>query len=92
VLAMTTRSLVSVGTSVVQQGKRRLVDPHWLRGASDLQIGWQWRGYALSRCYELITRVSLSGDPDPDPAMASTKQAQKRLQRFEFEGKYAKVA
>src|SRR6266481_6318423 len=32
VLAMTTLSLVSVGTSVVQQGKRRLVDPHWFRG------------------------------------------------------------
>jgi hypothetical protein len=32
VLAMTTLYLVSVGTSVVQQGKRRLVDPHWFRG------------------------------------------------------------
>ena len=92
VLAMTTLYLVSVGTSVVQQGKRRLVDPHWFRGSSYLKIGWKWIGYALSRCYELITSVSLSGDPDPDPAMASTKQAQKRLQRFEFEVKYEKVA
>jgi hypothetical protein len=25
---------VSVGTAVVQQGKRRLVDPHWFRGLS----------------------------------------------------------
>jgi len=92
VLAMTTLYLVSVGTSVVQQGKRRLVDPHWFRGSSYLKIGWKWIGYALSRCYELITSVYLSGDPDPDPAMASTKQAQKRLQRFEFEVKYEKVA
>ena len=91
-LAMTTLYLVSVGTSVVQQGKRRLVDPHWFRGSSYLKIGWKWIGYALSRCYELITSVYLSGDPDPDPAMASTKQAQKRLQRFEFEVKYEKVA
>ena len=92
VLAMTTLYLVSVGTSVVQQGKRRLVDPHWFRGSSYLKIGWKWIGYALSRCYELITSVYLSGDPDPDPAMASTKQAQKRPQRFEFEVKYEKVA
>src|SRR5712671_897019 len=42
VLAMTTLSLVSVGTSVVQQGKRRLVDPHWFRGSSYLKIGWKW--------------------------------------------------
>jgi len=34
VLAMTTLYLVSVGTEVVQQGKRRLVDPHGLRGLS----------------------------------------------------------
>src|SRR5438132_11602429 len=75
VLAMTTLSLVSVGTSVVQQGKRRLVDPHWFRGSSYLKIGWKWIGYALSRCYELITSLSLSGEPVPDPSMASTKTA-----------------
>src|SRR6266850_1428442 len=34
VLAITTLSLVSGGTAVVQQGTRRLVDPHWFRGAS----------------------------------------------------------
>jgi hypothetical protein len=64
VLAMTTLSLVSVGTAVVQQGKRRLVDPHWFRGSSYLKIGWKWIGYALSRCYELITSVSLRGYPE----------------------------
>ena len=32
VLAMTTLYLVSVGTSVVKKGHRRLVDPHWFRG------------------------------------------------------------
>ena len=80
VLAMTTLYLVSVGTSVVQQGKRRLVDPHWFRGASYLKIGWQWVQYALTRCYTLITTVYLSSEPDPEPAIASKKQDAKRRQ------------
>ena len=49
VLAMTTLSLVSLGTSVVQQGKRRFVDPHWFRGTSYLKIGWKWVNYTLSQ-------------------------------------------
>jgi len=57
VLAITTLYLVSVGTSVVQQGKRRLVDPHWFRGASYLKMGWHGVHYALTQCYELITTV-----------------------------------
>jgi hypothetical protein len=86
VLAITTLYLVSVGTSVVQQGKRRLVDPHWFRGASYLKIGWQWVQYALTRCYALITTVYLRSEPDPEPAMASKKQEAKRRQlRFVFE-------
>jgi hypothetical protein len=84
VLAMTTLYLVSVGTSVVQRGKRRLVDPHWFRGSSDLKIGWKWVSYALRRCDELIASVYLSSERDPEPARASRKQAQKRQQRFEF--------
>jgi hypothetical protein len=85
VLAITTLYLVSVGTSVVQQGKRRLVDPHWFRGASYLKIGWYWVQYALTRCYALITTVYLSSEPDPELAMASKKQDAKRRQsRFVF--------
>ena len=60
VLAMTTLYLVSLGTAVVQQGKRRLVDPHWFRGLSYLKIGWKWVSYALSRGYALISSVYLS--------------------------------
>ncbi len=91
VLAITTLYLVSVGTSVVQQGKRRLVAPHWFRGASYVKIGWHWVQYALSRGYELITMVYLSSEPDPEPAMASKKQDEKRRQaRFVFE--YQEVA
>lgn len=85
VLAMTTLYLVSVGTSVVKKGQRRRVDPHWFRGASYLKIGWHWVHYALNRGYELITSVYLSGEPDPEPAMASKKQDAKRRQaRFVF--------
>jgi len=86
VLAITTLYLVSVGTSVVQQGKRRLVDPHWFRGASYLKIGWHWVQYALTQCYELITTVYFSSQPDPEPAMASkTQDAKRRQSRFVFE-------
>lgn len=82
VLAMTTLALVSVGTAVVQRGKRRLVDPHWFRGASYLKVGWHWVSDALRRCYELLANVYLSSARDPEPAMASRKQAHKRPQRF----------
>ena len=85
VLAMTTLYLVSLGTIVVQQGKRRFVDPHWFRGLSYLKIGWKWVRDALSRGYELISRVSLSSACDPEPAMASKKQEQLRQYRFTFE-------
>jgi hypothetical protein len=84
VLAMTTLYLVSLGTSVVKQGKRRCVDPHWFRGTSYLKIGWKWVSYALSRGYELIATVSLSSERDPEPAIASKKQAQQRQARFVF--------
>jgi len=86
VLAVTTLYLVSLGTFVVKQGKRRLVDPHWFRGLSYLKIGWSWVTYALIRGYELLTTAYLSSDPDSDPAIASKKQDAKRRQgRFVFQ-------
>ncbi len=86
VLAMTTLYLVSLGTDVVKQGKRRLVDPHWFRGSSYLKIGWKWVTYALIRGYKLLTTAYLSSEPDPEPSMASKKQDEKRRQsRFVFE-------
>ena len=63
-LAMTTLYLVSVGTSVVKKGHRRLGDPHWFRGSSSLKIGGNWVNYALNSAYELITAAYLSGEPD----------------------------
>ena len=89
VLAMTTLYLVSQGTAVVQRGKRRLVDPHWSRGTSYLKIGWKWVSYALSRGYELISSVYLSSECDPEPAIASKKQEQRRQSRFAFEYQHA---
>ena len=82
VLAITTLYLVAQGTEVVQQGKRRWVDPHWFRGQSYLKIGWKWIALALSRQDKLVTRVHLVGGADPDPAMASKSQHQKHLRRF----------
>jgi Transposase DDE domain len=77
VLAITTLYLVSQGTEVVKQGQRRWVDPHWFRGQSYLKIGWKWVERALSRGYKLVTRLYLSAEADPEPAMASRRQAQK---------------
>jgi hypothetical protein len=57
VLAITTLYLVAQGTEVVQQGKRRWVDPHWFRGQSYLKIGWHWVALALSRGYTLVTQL-----------------------------------
>jgi hypothetical protein len=81
VLAITTLYLVAQGVEVRTQGKRRWVDPHWFRGQSYLKIGWHWVTCALTRGYELITRVHLPAGADPEPAMASKRQFQKQLRR-----------
>ena len=82
VLAITTLYLVSQGTEVVAQGKRRWVDAHWFRGQSYLKIGWSWVQLALSRGYELTTRLQVSAEADPEPAMASKIQHQNQLPLF----------
>lgn len=78
VLALTTLYLVSQGTQVVENGQRRYVDPHWFRGSSYLKIGWHWVQRALATGQVLSTRWYLSSQPDPQPAMASRRQAAKR--------------
>lgn len=78
VLAITTLYLVSQGTVVVEHSIRRAIDPHWFRGNSYLKIGWKWVHHALSKGLHLISRLHLSGMPDPEPAMASRKQHAKR--------------
>jgi hypothetical protein len=71
VLAIATLYLVSQGTEVVKQGKRRWVDTHWFRGSSYLKIGWDWVKAALTKGFALITWLHLSSEPDLEPAMAS---------------------
>jgi hypothetical protein len=78
VLALTTLYLVSQGTRVVDNGQRRCVDPHWFRGRSYLKIGWHWVKRALATGQALSTRWYLSSQPDPQPAMASRRQAAQR--------------
>jgi hypothetical protein len=88
VLAITTLYLVAQGTEVVTQGQRRWVDAHGFRGQSYLKIGWNWGNLALSRGYAIMTRLHLSAEADPAPAMASKIQHQKQPQLFftlEFE-------
>jgi DDE family transposase len=82
VLAITTLYLVAQGTEVVTQGKRRWVDAHWFRGQSYLKIGWHWVKHALSKGYELITKLHLSPQADPVPAMASKLQHQNHPEHF----------
>jgi hypothetical protein len=82
VVAITTLYLVTQGTEVVTQGKRRWVDAHGFRGQSYLKIGWHWVHRALSRGYALMTRMHLSAEADPAPAMASKIQHQKQPQLF----------
>lgn len=77
VLAVATLYLVSIGTAVVETGQRRLVDTHWERGLSYLQIGWRWVKRALYSGQRLRGFIWLSPEPDPEPAMASRKQFRK---------------
>lgn len=82
-VATATLYLVAQGSEVVAQGRRREVDPHWCRGSSYLKIGWQWVKHALNKGWRLITRWSLRGGEDPDPAMASRQQHQTSQQKFQ---------
>jgi len=78
VLAVATLFLVSQGLEVVETKKRRWVDAHWFRGNSYFKIGWKWVHRSLIKGYALITRLALLPFPDPEPAMASRKQSEKR--------------
>jgi hypothetical protein len=80
VLAVTTLYLVSQGTEVVKLGQRRWVDPPWFRGSSYFKIGWNWVKTALIKGLDLITKLHLSGDPDPEPAISSRSQYMRQPQ------------
>lgn len=74
ILAVATIYLVSTGTAIVETGRRHLVDPHWFRGLSYLQIGWRWVKQALAWGEKLLPFLWLSPEPDPEPAMASRRK------------------
>ncbi len=91
VLAVTTLLLTVQGQQVVATGKRRQVDPHWYRGNSYFRIGWNWVKGCLHQDWFLFPTIALQGGTDPDPAIASKKQAQQQFKR-EFTAKFYRFA
>lgn len=84
ILAVATLYVTAQGVEVVECGKRRWVDTHWRRGNSYFRIGWQWVKNALEQGWRLIQKVVFRSNDDPEPAIASTKQEQRRKYRLEF--------
>lgn len=74
ILAMATIYLVSTGTAIDVSGLRFMVDSHWRRGLSFLQIGWRWCKHAVANQKWLLSFLWLPPNPDPEPAIASWKQ------------------
>ena len=85
VLAIATVFLTLQGVAVVHDGKRRFVDPHWFRGNSYLKIGWNWVKAALARGWKLFPLSTLTGNYDPEPAIASLKKYEQKTYRLEFQ-------
>lgn len=79
VLAVTTLFLTLQGTALVHSGNRRWVDAHWHRGLSYLKLGWKWVKQCLARAHSFFPLMSLTTLTDPEPALASLKQAQRLL-------------
>lgn len=76
-MAVATLIMVCHGSSVVAEGKRRVVDPHWFRGHSYARIGMDWIRHALARGLALLTQLVLITAEDPEPARASSKQPER---------------
>jgi hypothetical protein len=68
-------SRVAQGPQVVAPHNRRGVEPHGLRGPSDVRSGWQGGEAALTRGWAWLTALHLSGAPDPEPARACGSQS-----------------
>jgi hypothetical protein len=74
-IAVATLHFTSVGVGVVKLKKRRWVDTHWDRGMSYLKIGWTWLRQQFRRRWPVLTPFQLDPTPDPEPAIASRRQA-----------------
>ena len=72
VTSTATLLLVSEGLQVVEQGLRRVINPHWQRGLSYLKIGLRAVQYALGRGQAVFTRLGLHGGADPEPVGCRT--------------------
>jgi len=75
VLAVATLHFTSVGVGVVRRKLRRWVDTHWDRGMSYLKIGWSWLRQQFRRGWHTLPAFWLDPAPDPEPAMASRRKA-----------------
>jgi len=84
ILAVATLYVTAQGVEVVESGKRRWSDPHWFRGNSYFRIGWEWIKTSFVNGWTLIRQVRFTRNHDPDPAIASRKQHDKRRYRLEF--------
>jgi len=87
VLAVASLYLVAQGAELIGQGRRRELDPHSCRGSSYLKLGWRYLRRFLAGVpdFPLLTMMRLSGEADPEPAMASTTQhAKRQQQRFDL--------
>jgi len=76
VLAATTWVLVNQGVAVVEEGKRRLIDPHWHRGYSYFRLGRRYLLHALNSGLQVVRHWHFPLGPDPEPAKASRRQHQ----------------
>jgi hypothetical protein len=77
ILAIATLYYTSVGTAVVKQGKRRIIDTHWDRGMSYFKIGWEWVRQQFRKKRSILPPFQLDSTPDPEPAIASRRKAAK---------------
>ena len=82
VLAVATLHFASVGVAVVKRKTRRWVDTHWNRGMSYLKIGWRWLRQQFRKRWPVMPPFQLDPEPDPEPAMASRRQAERHKRRW----------
>jgi hypothetical protein len=75
VLAVATLHFTCVGAEVVNLKARRWIDTHWDRGMSYLKIGLGWLRQQFRRRWPVLPPFRLDHRPDPEPAMASRRQA-----------------
>jgi len=75
ILAIATLYCTSIGVGVVRAQVRGWVDTHWDRGLSYFKIGWRWLSQQYRNGWQAFRAFWLDPAPDPEPAMASRRQA-----------------